>query len=306
MIESPSEIAFEPLPTNETDASLIKNPELETVKPQPITASFRSSLRLLQSKGGFRARFRGFSVFVVYSLAIHWVSGALERIPYMPRPLSLLAAMVLCSNLSLLWTLIVISEPSPKAWFRRVPTLAMWKKVVIPTALLGLAEQIAIFVPMFVAMAMGMHEEDPRKLADVTSRHTGMMGLKAFFVMVLVMVLGVFLVIPANIALIRVQASLIPENEETIVPFDRTFNGKVVSEIIGGTGTIGMLDAWKTFEWAARVRLVKAYVKVFAMHIALTLFFFVAIIFQLFTVVGKENMKKWAPKDTSKIHAVLI
>jgi hypothetical protein len=155
-------------------------------------------------------------------------------------------------------------------------------------------------------MAMGLTEEDPRKLADVTSKHTGMMVFKAFVVMALVMVLGVFLVIPANIALTRVQASLIPEAEETIVPFDRTFNGKVVPEIVGGTGVVGMLDAWKTFDWAARIRLVKAYVKVFAMQMALTLTLFVVIFAQLFVVMGKENMKNWAPKVGQNNHAALI
>jgi hypothetical protein len=306
MIESPAEIAFEALPTDNTDGSLNKAPEVETVKPKPITSSFRSSIQLLQSKGGFRARFRGISVFIVNSIAVQWVSKFLSAIPFVPAPVSLLGAMVICSNLSLLWTLIVISEPSPKLWFRRMPSLKMWKKVAIPTAHLALAEQIAIFVPFLVAMAMGITEEDPKKLADITAKHSGMMVLKCLAVMALAMILGVFLVIPANIALTRVQASLIPETEETIVPFDRSFNGKVIPEIVGGTGVIGMLDAWKTFDWAARIRVVKAYVKVFAMQMALTFTFIFVIFAQLFMIVGKD-WKKLAPKEgAEKIHDTLM
>jgi hypothetical protein len=310
MVESPAEIAFEPIPTDDTDDTdddrLNKTPELETVKPKPITASFRTTIQLLQSKGGFRARFRGISVFIVNSIAVQWVAGFLSAIPFIPAPVSLLGAMVLCANLSLLWTLIVISEPSPKAWFRRLPSLKMWKKVAIPTALLALAEQVAIFVPFLIAMVMGLTEEDPKKLADITSKHSGMIVLKSLTVISLAMVLGVFLVIPANIALTRVHASLISEAEETIVPFDRSFGGKVIPEIVGGTGVIGMLDAWTTFDWAARIRLVKAYVKVFAMQMALSVAFVVVLFTQLFIIAGKD-LKKLAPEDgAASIHAALI
>ncbi|EPE31188.1 hypothetical protein GLAREA_04155 [Glarea lozoyensis ATCC 20868] len=296
MIESPAEIAFEPLSTDETDASLNKTSQVETVKPRAITSSFKSSIQLLQSKGGFRARFRGISVYIVNSMVVQWVSQFLSAIPFMPAPLSILAAMVLCANLSLCWTLIVISDPSPKTWFRRMPTLSMWKKVAIPTALLSVSEQVAIFAPLFLALAMGLDREDPRQMPYYTSKDTGIMAAKSFAVIALAVVLGVFLVIPANIALTRVQASLIPEAEETIVPFDRSFNGKVVPEIVGGTGVIGMMDAWKTFDWAARIRLVKAYVKVFAMQLALTLAFFFVLTAQFFMIVGKD-FKKYAPKD---------
>jgi hypothetical protein len=40
---------------------------------------------------------------------------------------------------------------------------------------------------------------------------------------------------PADVTLTRVQASLLPDIEETIVPFDQTFCEKVVPEVIGGS-----------------------------------------------------------------------
>jgi hypothetical protein len=186
-----------------------------------------------------------------------------------------------------------------------MPTLKMWKKVALPTALLGVSEQVAIFAPLLLAWAMGLHEEDPKRLINV-GRHSGLVFGKGFAAMGLAMVLVVFLVIPANIALTRVQASLIPETEETIVPFDRTFNGKVVPEILGGTGVIGMLDAWKTFDRAARIRIVKAYVKVFAMQFALTLSFIFVLIAQFILIIGNPY-KNPATKDAAeKIHAALF
>jgi len=89
--------------------------------------------------------------------------------------------------------------------------------------------------------------------------------------------------------LTRVQASLLADSEETIVPFDRSFNGKVIPEIVGGSGAIGMLDAWKTFDWAARIRLVKAYFKVFLMQLAVAAVFLAIGIFEVVLVFRKSK-----------------
>lgn len=305
MIESPPEtITFEPVPTEDSDASLNKTPELEAVKPKPITASFRTTLQLLQSKGGFRSRFRGISVFVVTQMASNFLAQTLVSLPFFPRFVAHPVAAVALAQMSLAWTLIVISEPSPKSWFRRVPAKSTWKKVAIPTAILALTEQLAILLPFYLAVSLGLTEHDPREFAKVGSRKTGIMFASSIAVFGLGLLIAFFLVVPANVTLTRVQASLLSDSEESIVPFDRSFNGKVVPEIVGGTGVIGMLDAWKTFDWSARIRLVKAYVKVFFMQIALSVLLTLAIFAQLFIIVGRD-IQKIAPGE-GEGHAALI
>jgi hypothetical protein len=133
----------------------------------------------------------------------------------------------------------------------------------------------------------------------MTPHQQTVMGLKAIGIAVLSLVLGFFVVIPANVALTRVQASLLNDTEETIVPFDRSFGGKVVPEIVGGSGVIGMLEAWKSFDWDSRIRLIKAYCKVFAMQMAVTLMFTVLLVSQLFIIVGKD-WSKFIPRDDNK------
>ena len=86
----------------------------------------------------------------------------------------------------------------------------------------------------------------------------------------------------------RLQASLLPEDDEPIVPFDRTFGGKVVPAIIGGSGMIGMRDAWKTFDWNAIVRVVKVYVKTAFMQMALFMLFLVAVAVELRLILGPQ------------------
>lgn len=80
--------------------------------------------------------------------------------------------------------------------------------------------------------------------------------------MFLTVLLFVLLQIPASVTLVRVAASMLPEEDETIVPFDRTFGGKTTPTILGGQGKIGLVEAWRSFAWASRIRLVKLMVKV--------------------------------------------
>ncbi|KAL7660017.1 hypothetical protein ACMYSQ_002906 [Aspergillus niger] len=60
---------------------------------------------------------------------------------------------------------------------------------------------------------------------------------------------------------------MLPEGLDPIVPFDRRFGGKVISE--GGGETLGITEAWTTFEWSARVRYFKVFLKVLALEVAL-------------------------------------
>jgi len=78
------------------------------------------------------------------------------------------------------------------------------------------------------------------------------------------------------------------------VPFDRSFGGKVVPEIVGGTGVLGIRDAWSTFDWASRVRLIKTYAKVILLQVLLVIVFTGVLIFEVF-VVANLDMEKILP-----------
>ena len=78
--------------------------------------------------------------------------------------------------------------------------------------------------------------------------------------------LVVFVVFPATVALIRVQASFLPDDQESIVPFDRTF-GKTDGQI-----GITFAEAWRSVGkdgWKRIAKLiVKAYIPTFLLTIA--------------------------------------
>jgi hypothetical protein len=299
MIELPQEaIVFEPLATEDPDSTINKDPEEQASRPPYITASFRRTVKHLQSVGGFSARFRGFSIFVVNTFLVQWIASMLALIPFIPRAVAGVISAVICAQLSLGWTQIVISEPSPKTWFRRLPSAKLWRKVAIPTAVLAIAEQIAVLFPIYLAVLAGLSKQ-PQEISHLSPHERSMMTLKGFGIFALSVALSFLLVVPANVTLTRVQASLLPDNEETIVPFDRSFGGKVIPEIVGGSGVIGMLDAWKTFDWSSRIRLIKAYAKVFALQVAVTIVFIICLVSELFIIVGKDWSKIF-PEDGSK------
>lgn len=297
MIESPPEaIAFEPLATEDIDSTINKSPEEPLTRARPITSSFRATLRHL---GGFRARFRGIWMYIVMAIAINFVGNLFAAAPllrFVPRPLWNVLATVICATLPLTWTHIVISEASQKPWYRRLPPMKVWKKVAAPTAIVGVAEQLSIFLPVYLAIVTGLTEKKSQDVANMTQGQRVAYIFLSLGILLFGLVLAFFIVIPAKVTLVRVQASLLPDSEETIVPFDRSFGGKVIPEIVGGSGVIGMLDAWKTFDWAARIRLVKAYFKVFAMQVAVSLVFILCFVGEMFLIAG-TNWSKFLPED---------
>ena len=289
MIESPQDnIDFEPIPTTDSDDAMAKDPEhITRPTTQYISSSFRRSFHMLRAEGG---RFRGFAIFVAHRAAVAFVAKLLSNtLGFLPIFVWAVGASVLCAQLSLGWTLIVISKPSPKFWFRRIPSMKMMKKIAIPTAVHALATQAALAAPVYLFIALGL-SPDLNQVVNMPDHERNANVGKSFGVMVFGLILSLVLTVPATVMLTRVQASLLSDDEETIVPFDRTFGGKVIPEIVGGSGTIGMLEAWTSFDWSARVRLVKAYVKTFAIVFAMCTFFTILLIAETAFVMSQHEV----------------
>jgi hypothetical protein len=158
----------------------------------------------------------------------------------------------------------------------------------MPAATLyAVADQLSFLLPAQLAHITGL-----TKLVDNLGRgpiNEANMGVvihaicrSALPVFIVGVVVAILVRIPAVVTLARVQASLLPDSEETIVPFDRTFDGKVVPEIVGGSGVIGMLDAWKSFGWSSRISLLKVFAKIWAIEAALFALFVITLGVELF------------------------
>ncbi|RJE16779.1 hypothetical protein PHISCL_10884, partial [Aspergillus sclerotialis] len=91
---------------------------------------------------------------------------------------------------------------------------------------------VVAILPMLVCGSFGSlkHMDNPDyKPGRKDLYAVGGQGILGFSLMVALFVL---LQIPATVTLVRVAASMLPEEDETIVPFDRTFGGKTTPAII--------------------------------------------------------------------------
>jgi len=295
MIESPSATFYVPAPKadDESDAPLDGDAKVDTelimVKEKLITSSLFKAEKHLVAQAGSMARFRGLSMALATNI-MGWnlakvFTYVLPNSLFLSLPLSIILSRVALANFSLGWTHIVISEPSSKYWFRRIPSFSSWKKVARPTFILAAAEQVALFLPIYLVKVWGLDNHTggsmPKDGGDFTKKVmiVGLMSLAATFLVV----------IPAKVTLTRVQASLLPEDQETIVPFDRSFGGKVVPEVVGGSGMIGLLDAWKTFGFHSRIRLIKLYVKIFVIQMLTTFMFTLAVVGFFYSLRSKNT-----------------
>ena len=307
MIETPTATAFKTTSAEEDESTEVDAPllsedqisekqklkameqDLFLVKQPPITAKLRTAVKHLRSVGGRLARFRGLHVALLYHAIHGFVVNFFASGGGIVRPIaSVIVTVVLC-RLQMLWTHIVISNPTQQKWYRRFPSVAAGKQVIMPTAVYAIAQQAAIYIPAALAVtSMDMFQNPKAYGSPETMRKLAIVQMCG----VILVSLSVFIAtIPAKVTLHRIQASLLPEQDETIVPFDRTFGGKVQPAILGGSGAIGMLDAWKTFDKDARTRLIKLYLKLFLIQVFAGFSFVMTIIFELRLIMGDDFNK---------------
>lgn len=301
MIETPTATAVKVDPvSDEADAPLLfgddkksttTEPELFFIKTKPITSKIRTTIKHLVAEAGPWSRLRGLQVAMVYHFAHQMLLQVLTGLfghSMIPQSLAAIATAVILCRLQMLWTHVVISSPSEKKWYRRFPTIQQGKKIILPTAVWAIAEQAAIYIPvtLFFAFDLEGYASNAGNFNNLSPMQQKSIMLASLAVLMSGLVTAALVVLPANVTLKRVQASLLSEENDTIVPFDRTFGGKVQPEVVGGTGVVSMLDAWKTFDWAARFRLVGLYAKIFAIHVATCILFISLAVFEVRMING--------------------
>lgn len=174
---------------------------------------------------------------------------------------------MLLATWQMAWVHIVISEPSPKRFYQRIPSYRKWIRIAPAVATETALTYAAFLMPMAIAQLAGWTQvtEDPNR-PDQTARKE---LIRFLTISALPAILALAVSVPARVIFIRVAASMLPEEDESIVPFDRSFGGKVQPEIVGGSGKIGLMEAWNSFDWNSRVRFVKVVVKTAMIQAAL-------------------------------------
>jgi len=244
--------------------------EVMVIKHDPITSSLRKTIRHLHSVGGFTARWRGLGAAMTYGVAHAILVNAFCTI-FNPLPLVQAIAYVLSSmilaKLHMTWTHVMVSKPSAKPWFKRMSgDKQVGKALLLPSAVYAIAQILTFALPMlaFAVFTSGDSSSDCQVLGAIGSAVT-------------MLALSVLILLPASVTLTRIEASFLPEDEDTIVPFDRTLNGAKSSAVsLDGEQTSVrakslFIEAWRSFDMSSRLRLIKFYVKMVGVQFMIVL-----------------------------------
>ncbi|TQV98710.1 hypothetical protein V2A60_007582 [Cordyceps javanica] len=235
--------------------------------PRTVTSSLRAVTRLLYAVAGVPGFFRGILFQLIqYVMTVILVEIFTQALGLYFTPLATLLASLTLVQFSAAWVHIVLTHPVPGvSHFRRLPPFqrafdATWR----PVLLNWLALEVVRWVPTVLFEILDVHlpEYKDGGRTDV-SDVTGADLAKLVAIAVASAFAGIALVIPTHVILVRVQASLLPVEDDAIIPFDRSFQGKVEPAVAGGRGYATVVEAWTTFSRAGWRRLITLYIKAF-------------------------------------------
>jgi len=248
-------------------------PRTVALPGKPITASLRGLHRLLRSNSGgtWRGLFRGMGYAWVIGILTGTTTLFFSLAPFIPMPVAGLLALMAVAPLTTAWTHFIITAPptaaNPRTLFNRIPPIRkVYAATWLPTTLLWVATQASVLLPLGLAALIGL--KGPTEPTQQPIKVSGSDAGKVLAVAGVSLALQALLVIPAHAALTRVQASLLPADEPTIVPFDRSFAGRVEPEVVTGKGFATFGAAIKTVTLASWGRIYLLRVKVFAFSFA--------------------------------------
>lgn len=267
-------------------------PKLTVVLSKPITSKIRTTIKHITSQAGWTARWRGLCHGIVYGLAIstltQFFAAILPNFPGAAIIGNLLVALV-AAPVHMVWTHATIAMPGSTWRTRWAPAkLASYKTLAVPTLVYEGVQLLVLYMAVCMVTLFGL--DVSAGTDDMSSGQKVWAAVRVVGGLLLLAAAGIFVILPAHTQLVRVEVSMISDEEETIVPFDRTFGGKVVPKVLGGTGAIGFMDAWRSFNREARIRVVKLYLKIFAISVTLMLFFVHVVALELF-LFGKSSVE---------------
>ena len=270
-------------------------PEPPRVRAKPITSSLRRTVRHLQAQSGRRVavRFRGLQLCLLHAFAQQFVTVLVNRIFPLWWPVAHLVAAVAVSPLALAWVQHITAAPAAPQYssiLARVSSLEKrhMRRVLLPALLLALAELFTMEAPKALAELIGLVGrgalEQATKYPEVAAAQIACVGGTALGTALLVF-------FPARATFVRVAASTLPATEASVVPFDRTFGGRIAV----GEG-LGVVGAWRSFAWSAIRRAGGVHAKALAIQATLVLLYAGVVAAEVYVIAGKEFREQvWEP-----------
>jgi hypothetical protein len=166
-----------------------------------------------------------------------------------------------------------------------------------------------MILPIAVAFALGvaqphgshfknaMNHEDCSKMVSLGLRILAILGTYIF--------VGLAVLLPASATLTRIEATLLPEGEEPIVPFDKaSILGDIDVTVRGGCRAL-FVQAWRSFDKASRWRLIKLYAKMVLAQVTIAFIALHLIVAELY-VIGGERLAIFIKSAAAQLQLAAI
>jgi hypothetical protein len=326
MIESPvNTIVIEdaedkpPAYADEPDAPLLKEDllpseavadvEVACLQLPPVTSSVRATIRHLRAKAGFWSRWRGLRVSAVYhALHSYGINASMRWFGFSPvtHMIAFIFFTVGLSQLHMAWTHSMIAMPSQRSFWRRIVSYKAARPILLPNLVLAVAQMATIYLPLGVAALVDLpelskHDSSKAFTGEDVDAITALLLRARFIAIPATFILCAFCVLlPATVTLTRIEALLLPDGEETIVPFDRQAIIAGVDMDRRGKNFALFAAAWRSFNSAARWRLIKVYAKMTGMQVAVSIFGCVVMILQL-NYIGFDRLALLAQSGIAQL-----
>jgi hypothetical protein len=216
--------------------------------------------QLLSNRANFRylALFRGLGIMVFISaieVLVVELSAMAVGTPSFRSTLAfvnqLLVALALV-QLYTLWTHTVLTHPSTKSFWQRLPPYKATLRATGVALVLLLTTKASIRYILASVFGIDLMDTNINPYQPIRQGIRYAVGSCATDIMMM----------PANVVLVRIQASLLPADEQLVVPFDDTLRGDGNN---GENEAIGLKRAWNTFGWGAWRNLLVLYGQVSAL-----------------------------------------
>ncbi|KAI1365817.1 hypothetical protein F5Y08DRAFT_302762 [Xylaria arbuscula] len=238
---------YEAIPLQEaSDLSQGLN-SLQTEEPNPTTQTFlTSSIRrmheLVKQTDHMWLRQRGLGVLTVYHLANSLIAIPLRAIPHVPGFLCDAVAVLLTIQLHTVWVHVIITPPTSKPfWERILPFSAVFEATAAASLIYCATTKLSVFAPWLEAQVLSASFADSWVLRETSDVWKLLLSIGLFIA------IQAFACAPALVVLTRIQASLLPEGEGTIIPVDRTFGVEKEPGKYSETEGLTIFEALKSF-----------------------------------------------------------
>jgi hypothetical protein len=277
IVEDQQPPVYEPVPLKDDDDPETAAPNAGS--PVPVTTTVVGIYRLLKSVGGWTGQFRGLKTAMILHFCTGILSVAVASIPFVPYLVGSLVAQLLLVQLSTAWLHIVISSRENNvSLFRRLPPFAKaFKATALPIFLYWAATSATYEASRLVGylLSLPMWSFDaPDKVPEMKESDLWKVGPVAL----VSLVMWAVVLVPVQVLLVRVQASLLPADEDTIVAFDRSFGGAVDPAIVSGKGYVDIKNAFNTFPRSSWIRIFFLRIKIFLLTLGLFAIFYGAVV----------------------------